>query len=257
MDRLVKRKQKFTMISNAAIADDRLKLKDLGLLLKLLSFSDNWEFSVNGLNAVIKNDGRDSIRNSLKNLEECGYLQRHQTRDEKGRLGGTIWYITDELPPFTENPSTVIQTTDIPFTENPTTDNTTQYNTKQINTKQINTKNNIDYNQSIYQEEDIKEQIGYETFNDDRIDEIVLLIKEILNSNKETIRINKENKSTKEVKNVFLKLNKLHIDYVLYCLDHNSTEIKNIKAYIISCLYNASFTMNSYYDAKVRHDLGY
>lgn len=119
------------------------------------------------------------------------------------------------------------------------------------------TKDNIYYNQSIYQEEDIKEQIGYETFNDDRIDEIVLLIKEILNSNKETIRINKENKSTKEVKNVFLKLNKLHIDYVLYCLDHNSTEIKNIKAYIISCLYNASFTMNSYYDAKVRHDLGY
>ena len=57
------------------------------------------------------------------------------------------------------------------------------------------------------------------------------------------------------VKSRFLKLDDTHIQYVLDCMKENTAQIRNIKKYLLAALFNAPVTINSYYAAKVRHDL--
>ena len=94
-------RERYTVIDNEAIRDDNLSLKALGLLVKLLSFPDNWEFSENGLEKIFKQDGQTSIRSGLKELEKHGYLKREKIRDEKGRIKKVEWQITEN--PHFEN----------------------------------------------------------------------------------------------------------------------------------------------------------
>ena len=45
------------------------------------------------------------------------------------------------------------------------------------------------------------------------------------------------------VKSRFSKLDISHIEYVLECMNHNTTKIKNIKKYLLAALYNAPTTI--------------
>ena len=45
-----------------------------------------------------------------------------------------------------------------------------------------------------------------------------------------------------------------HAAYVLDALENTTSEIKNIKAYLLTALYNAPLTIGPYYSARVRHD---
>ncbi len=96
-------RERFTAIDNAAVKDDGLSLKALGLLVKLLSFPDDWEFSENGLEKAFEKDGRTSIRSGLKELESAGYLTRKRVRDEKGHIVKVAWIVTEK--PHLENHS--------------------------------------------------------------------------------------------------------------------------------------------------------
>ena len=57
------------------------------------------------------------------------------------------------------------------------------------------------------------------------------------------------------VKSKFMKLNFSHIEYVINCFKKNTTEIRNIKKYLLAALFNAPSTIDSYYKAAVNHDL--
>ena len=57
------------------------------------------------------------------------------------------------------------------------------------------------------------------------------------------------------VKSKLLKLNAEHIEYVIDCMKSNTTEVRNIKKYLLAALFNAPSTMDSYYTARVNHDL--
>ena len=83
---LVNKTQKnFTMISNNILRDKELCLKDRGLLCTLCSLPDKWNFSIAGLCAIVP-DGKESISNSLKRLEQLGYLIRSTHRDHSGKF---------------------------------------------------------------------------------------------------------------------------------------------------------------------------
>jgi len=56
------------------------------------------------------------------------------------------------------------------------------------------------------------------------------------------------------VKSKLMKLNGQHIEYVLDCMKNNTTEVRNIKKYMLACLFNAPSTIDSYYTALVAHD---
>ena len=73
------------MISNNILRDKELCLKDRGLLCTLCSLPDKWNFSIAGLCAIVP-DGKESITNSLKRLEQLGYLIRTTHRDPTGKF---------------------------------------------------------------------------------------------------------------------------------------------------------------------------
>lgn len=56
------------------------------------------------------------------------------------------------------------------------------------------------------------------------------------------------------VKARFRQLDSSHIEYVLEALRNTTTQIRNIRAYLLATLYNAPVTIGPYYSAAVRHD---
>lgn len=126
-------KERYTTVPALILRDDRLSLRDVGLLVCMLGLPDNWKFSEKGLEAVFRNDGITSIRSGLKKLEETGYLVRKRTRGADGKVGVVEWHIFDK--PQSEKPRL-----DFPSVDKPSVENQTQYNTKQSNTKESKTK---------------------------------------------------------------------------------------------------------------------
>lgn len=88
-----------------------------------------------------------------------------------------------------------------------------------------------------------------------QLDEIVALIVETISIERENITISGVKYPYQFVKSRLLLLEESHIEYVLDCLHENAREVKNIKAYLLTCLMNSITTIGNYYQAKVNHDM--
>ena len=108
--------------------------------------------------------------------------------------------------------------------------------------------------------EEVKESIDYEQLRErypyDDVESLLELIVEVLCSTAATMRIGGEILPTKTVKERFRKLDSSHIEYVIDSLKQTTTKINNIRAYLLTALYNAPVTIGPYYSAAVRHDYG-
>tara|TARA_R100000654_G_scaffold73291_1_gene105960 strand:+ start:185 stop:856 length:672 start_codon:yes stop_codon:yes gene_type:complete len=93
--RVVKNKN-YTTICNGIFKNKNLSLKAKGLLALLLSFNDNWDLSINGLHKILK-EGKSSIRTTMNELIEFGYVKRIRIKNEKGTFIG-INYTVYESP---------------------------------------------------------------------------------------------------------------------------------------------------------------
>lgn len=89
------------------------------------------------------------------------------------------------------------------------------------------------------------------------LDEIAAIILDVVCSTRDKILVGREQKSMNLVKSQFLKLNSLHIEYILERLSKNTTEITNMHQYLIAVLYNAPLTMDAHYKAMVNHDMAH
>lgn len=134
----VKKDKNYTVMSNFHLRDTRLSNKAIGLMCKMLSLPEDWDYTVNGLSAICK-DGKDSIRAQLKELETYGYLTRERIRNDKGQVAESVYTLTEK--PMTENSSQENQTSnnermglngtlqaENPMTKNPTQGKPTQLN---------------------------------------------------------------------------------------------------------------------------------
>jgi len=92
--RVIKSKD-YTTICNRIFKDRRLSLKAKGLLAMLLSFSDSWNLTIKGLEVILK-EGRTSIRSTMSELIENGYVEREQIRKDNKFVG--VDYIVFESP---------------------------------------------------------------------------------------------------------------------------------------------------------------
>ena len=88
----VNKTRDFTVISNHHFKDKRLSMKAKGLLSMMLSFSDDWDYSLNGLTAISK-EGINAIRAMVHELEDNGYLTRRRLRNDKGQVTVTEYTI--------------------------------------------------------------------------------------------------------------------------------------------------------------------
>lgn len=161
-----------------------------------------------------------------------------------------------------------------PSTENPSTENPTQLNTKLLNTKYTNQSyqdnNNININNTYRCDEmdsidkidrkeikaELKKQLSYENLisrNEadkkqiNSINSIINILADVMSSRSQNIRIGGENKPLEEVIQRFKQLTDKHIAYVLECLNKNADKPRNIRAYLLTSLFNAPSTIDCYY----------
>ena len=87
------------------------------------------------------------------------------------------------------------------------------------------------------------------------IEGIYDLVLETVLCRKSTIWISKNEYPVNLVKSKFLKLNHMHLEYVMGCMKDNTTKVRNIKNYLLSALFNAPTTIGSYYQSEYRHDM--
>ena len=83
---------------------------------------------------------------------------------------------------------------------------------------------------------------------------IVDLLAETCSSKRKTIRIAGDDKPIEVVKSRLMKLNSMHIQFVLDCLKENTTYVRDMKQYLLTTLFNAPVTIDPYYQSRVNHD---
>lgn len=155
----------FTVMSNYHFQDKEISLKAKGLLGLMLSLPSNWDYSVNGLVTIVK-ENKAAVQSALKELEEHKYLKRTRVQEETGRFD----YVYDiyEKPydklPWTENRCTDIQCTENRCTENQPQINTNKQSTNKQNTKELNTN---EYKEKNIKKESVNSVIAEYTENKD------------------------------------------------------------------------------------------
>ena len=91
--------------------------------------------------------------------------------------------------------------------------------------------------------------------DEDMLREMLELLVDTVCSKRRFIRIAGDDKPAEVVKAQLMKLNGDHLRFVLMCLKENTTQVRNIRQYLLATLYNAPMTMHSSYAARVQHDL--
>ena len=120
--------------------------------------------------------------------------------------------------------------------------NKTEFN----NTDRSNTNLSIDYDEV---ENEIKFQIEYDVLAERDyggvLDEIVRLMTDTYCCASDTVWINKRQIPIQTVRKRLLMVTAEHIEYVISSLEKNKSKIKNMRAYLLTTLYNSIDTMET------------
>ena len=290
----IEKTRDYTVMSNYHLRDMELSCKACGLLSKMLSLPEEWDYTTRGLARICK-DGVDSIGSALKELEKRGYLVRNRLRDDKGRIRDTeyIIYETPHLPdpgsddeepdtsapdmaePDTACPDTGNPDMDCPDTESPRPENPAQLNTKKSNTQKSKTDlSSTDsffpsvsparrgqelMNDGMTERNAIREQIEYDFLvnpaNRPQLDELVELMLEVRMNRSPTVKIGRDAEyPASYVQDRFRQITSEHIEKVLDGIRENTTRVWNTKAYLMATLFNSVSTLDNHYTMLVNHD---
>ena len=277
----IERTRDYTVMSNHHLRNANLSLKAKGLLSMMLSLPEDWNYTTRGLAKICK-EGVDAIGAALRELEAAGYIVRHKLRDRQGRISDTEYVIYEQ--PQLRKPDT-----DSPDTENPYMDKPDTEKPAELNIEKSNTQKSITHGSSTdsipFREtaaarpperkgrdamsvseienyrELILENIEYDhlcreftTYRED-LDEIVELMVETVCARRKTTRIAGSDFPHEVVRSRFLKLDSEHIRFVMDSLQKNTTEVRNMKQYLLAVLFNAPTTISNHYTAQVNHDM--
>ena len=277
----IERTRDYTVMSNHHLRNANLSLKAKGLLSMILSLPEDWNYTTRGLAKICK-EGVDAIGAALRELEAAGYIVRHKLRDRQGRISDTEYVIYEQ--PQLRKPDT-----DSPDTENPYMDKPDTEKPAELNIEKSNTEKSITYGSSTdsipFREtaaarpperkgrdamsvteienyrELILENIEYDCLKQryplylDDLNEIVELLVETVCARRKTTRISGADFPHEIVRSRFLKLDSSHIEFVMDCLQKNTTQVRNMKQYLLAVLFNAPTTMNNHYTSLVNHDM--
>ena len=282
----IERTRDYTVMSNHHLRDKALSLKSKGLLSMMLSLPEDWNYTTRGLAKICK-EGVDAIGGALRELESAGYIVRHQMRDRQGRICDTEYVIYEQpqpKAPDTPQPDTASPDTENPYLDDPDTEKPAELNIEKSKTQKSNTQgastDSIPFREtaaarpperkgrdamSVEEMQSYRdlvlENIEYDhlcrefaTYRED-LDEIVELIVETVCARRKTTRIAGADFPHEVVRSRFLKLDSAHIEFVMECLHNNTTEVRNMKQYLLTVLFNAPTTMNNHYTAQVNHDM--
>ena len=282
----IERTRDYTVMSNHHLRDKALSLKSKGLLSMMLSLPEDWNYTTRGLAKICK-EGVDAIGGALRELEAAGYIVRHQMRDRQGRISDTEYVIYEQpqpKEPDTPQPDTASPDTENPDMVKPDTEKPAELNIEKSNTQKQNiygsSTDSIPFREtaaarpperkgrdamSVTEIENYRELIlenieydclkqRYPLYLDD-LNEIVELLVETVCARRKTTRISGADFPHEIVRSRFLKLDSSHIEFVMDCLQKNTTQVRNMKQYLLAVLFNAPTTMNNHFTSLVNHDM--
>lgn len=251
----------FTQIPNQILRSKVLKPLQKVVLAVLCSYANDENLAFPSYQ-TIANDSGISRRKAIEiigELEKLGCIKKIEQKSTKGDntandyvvlIGGADFALPGEspAPPGGESPA--------PRGERRAPE---QYLDNNINNYFNNNHQSITAHEMDAMENRIKENIDYEIlkqrYTDGMLEEMVSVMVEAVCGTAPTVRIG-DNEFPKEVvKSQMLKINSEHVEYVIDCIKKNTTKVRNIKAYMLRCIYSAPQTISHYYTAEVNHDL--
>ena len=283
----IERTRDYTVMSNHHLRNGKLSLKAKGLLSMMLSLPEDWNYTTRGLAKICK-EGVDAIGGALRELETAGYIVRHQLRDRQGRISDTEYVIyeqpqpknPDTPQPDTASPDTGNPDMDKPDTEKPAELNIEKSNTQKSITDGLSSTDSIPFREtaaarpperkgrnamSVTEMKNYRDLIlenieypylcrEFATYRED-LDEIVELMVETVCARRKTTWIAGSDFPHEVVRSRFLKLDSEHIRFVMDSLQKNTTEVRNMKQYLLTVLFNAPTTISNHYTSQVNHDM--
>lgn len=134
----VNKSKDYTVMSNLHLREKKMSLKAKGLLSVMLSLPNDWEYSIKGLVAILKED-RTAVDSAIKELKQFGYVTVDKIMPNETK-SGRIEYVYNVF----EQPKTRTQKQDLEKQgiEILGLEFKHQLNTKQLNTEKLNNKNN-------------------------------------------------------------------------------------------------------------------
>ena len=279
----IERTRDYTVMSNHHLRNANLSLKAKGLLSMMLSLPEDWNYTTRGLAKICK-EGVDAIGAALRELEGAGYIVRHQRRDKSGRITDTEYVIYEQPQPDMSQPDTASPDTENPDMVKPDTEKPTELNIEKSNTEKTITygssTDSIPFREaaaaqlperkgrdamSVSEIENYRELIlenieydylcrEFSTYRED-LDEIVELMVETVCAKRKTTRIAGSDFPHEVVRSRFLKLDSEHIRFVMDGMQKNTTEVRNMKQYLLAVLFNAPTTISNHYTVQVNHDM--
>ena len=268
----VEKNKGYTVMSNHHLRNHTLSLKAKGLLSQMLSLPEDWDYTLKGL-AQINRESIDAIREAVRELEQAGYITRSRERDARGCLRGTIYTIYEQpqTQPEPEKPAQAVPalvqpTLEKPMLDSPALENPTQLNTKRKNKERQNTDPSItdsipfpsgfpetstqkrteakdafeSYRKLILENIDYDILAGDPHVDREQLDEITQLVQETVCSTRDRIRVGGNDYPAEIVRAKMLKLTGEHIHFVMDCLRKNTTQIRNIRQYLLTALFQAA-----------------
>lgn len=228
--------------------------------------------------AVKLNLSYDQVKLALVRLEKRGLIVKHiRTEIINGRKYGNVLYIEpvpeklhelmnvyENCPDATDKYNPVCRDTRGCVNENLRVSiqiPEAQGADPRTNTKSTTEITTTDFSSIVETRKEFMKQIDYESLlldhprKETQLTEIVELVTEILTSNKPSIAVNGEQRDIEYVKERFRKLDINSIKYVLECLGNYTGGAVNIRAFLITTLFNAPVTIDTYYELAVNHDL--
>ena len=287
----IERTKNYTVMSNYHLRDKALSLKSKGLLSMMLSLPEDWNYTTRGMAKICK-EGVDAIGGALRELETAGYIVRHQLRDRQGRISDTEYVIYEQpqpkapdMPhPDTAGPDTASTRYGNPYLDKPDTEKPAELNIEKSKTQKSNTQGSstdsipfrataaarpperkgrdamsVEEMQSY--RDLVLENIEYDhlcrefsTYRED-LDEIVELI--VGNGLRQT-QDHPHRRGGLPPRGGAVPVPEAgqlphRVRHGVPAQQHH--EIRNMKQYLLTVLFNAPTTMNNHYTAQVNHDM--
>ena len=292
----VEKTRDYTVMANHHLKNKELTLKAKGLLSVMLSLPEDWDYTLKGLSHINREGVdaiREAVR-ELERAGYVQRSRNKNAKGQFADIEYVIYEqprrpYADEEPasekpmlenPILDNPTQEKPVQGNPALEKPALENPTQLNTDRTNTQPENIEKPIPYGANPYPSipypsiqadsntwrnfyelrEEVKINIGYEPmcqqYGRERIDELVSLILEVLCVRTSTFVISGKEYPIELVQAHFKNITSTHIQYACNQLNENASKIRNIKAYLLTTLFNLTSTCEHFYGAEYRHNRG-
>ena len=269
----VNKNANYTVMSNYHLRSTNLSLKAIGLLSKVLSLPENWDYSISGLTAICK-EKETAIKAALDELKHWGYLNVTKLMPNETN-SGRIEYVYDfyeysekdtpdadrddddtyakvssvrKAPQGAEKQGIENLPLEILPIEKQAVENQGQINTKKIiNNNQIRSdqvsidQSHSDSEKEIYTEV-VKTNIDFPYFaewlgDEEEAEEIIQMIVRRICSRKKTERICGQDFPREVVKSTMLKVDINVLENAIEQMKR-ADNVRNYESYLISTLFN-------------------